>query len=80
MIIRIYKEEHPLVAKFNQNLVEALNSDAESPDRTARINELCEQSTLISETHFGKDSIYLVRQLYTLYTAKLHEEEGQGYE
>ena len=34
----------------------------------------------ISENHFGPESIFLVRQLYTLYTAKLHEESGKGYE
>jgi hypothetical protein len=28
--------------------------------------------------HFGKDSIFIMRFLYLLYTAKIHE-EGHGY-
>lgn len=30
----IYKEDHPLLAKFNANLIEALNSTPESEERT----------------------------------------------
>lgn len=50
-------------------MIEAYNSRPESPERTDLVCDLCEENLDISIDHFGPESIYLVRPLYTLYTA-----------
>ena len=50
----------------------------ESPERTQLVNEICARNVEISDKFFGETSIYLVRPLYTLYTARLHEETEAG--
>lgn len=42
------------------------------------MNEICARNVEISEKFFGASSLYLVRPLYTLYTARLHEETDDG--
>jgi hypothetical protein len=42
------------------------------------VNEICARNVEISDKFFGETSIYLVRPLYTLYTARLHEESDEG--
>ena len=73
-----FGNEHPLVAKYNQNLVEAFNLKEESPERTFEITALCTKNVEIAKSHFGENSIYCVRVLYTLFTARLHEPTGEG--
>ena len=36
-IIELYGLDHPLVAKYSSSLIEALNSDPESEERTKKI-------------------------------------------
>ncbi len=79
-ILVLYKDRHPLVSKFNLHLVEALNATAESSERTQQIIQLVKESTSICEEQFGNESLFLVRHLYTLYTATLHEESRDGQE
>ena len=50
----------------------------ESNERTQLVNEICARNVEISEKFFGANSLYLVRPLYTLYTARLHEETDDG--
>lgn len=65
-----YGADHTILAsKFNQNCVEALNTRAESSERHKLIADLCKSSVAISTAHYGSDSIFMVRPLYTLYTA-----------
>lgn len=65
-----YGADHPLLAcKFNQSCVEALNTRAESTERHKLIADLCKNSVEISTSHYGSESIFMVRPLYTLYTA-----------
>lgn len=77
-IAALYTDDHPLSVKFNQNLIEAYNLRPESKERTQLVNEICARNVEISEAFFGKQSLYLVRPLYTLYTARLHEETDDG--
>ena len=74
-IKEVYGDDHPLLAcKFNQNCVEALNTRAESTERHKLIAGLCKNSVDISTDHFSSESLFMVRPLYTLYTALLHDE------
>lgn len=73
-ITAIFGVEHPLTAKFNQNLIEAYNLRQESAERTELINSICRKNVEILEQAYGSDHILLIRPLYTLYTATLHEE------
>ena len=78
MISSAFGSEHPLVAKYNQNLVEAFNLKPESPERTLEITALCTKNVEIAKAHFGNNSLYCVRVLYTLFTARLNEATGDG--
>ena len=42
-----FGSDHPLVAKYNQNLVEAYNLKPESAERTAQINTICSRNVEI---------------------------------
>ena len=68
-----FGSEHPLVAKYNQNLVEAYNIKPESAERTLQINQICSKNVEIAQDHYGEKSLYCVRLIYTLFTARLHE-------
>jgi len=59
-------------------LIEAYNLRPESKERTQLVNEICARNVEISDRFFGPNSLYLVRPLYTLYTARLHEETDSG--
>lgn len=73
-IVKLFTSNHPLTVKFNQYLIEAYNSRPESDERSGIISNLCEENLDICIDHFGPESIYLVRPLYTLFTAQLHNE------
>jgi hypothetical protein len=57
-----------------------MNLRPESPERTQLISEICDRNLEILMNNYGEDSIYLLRPLYTSYTAKLHEESNEGSE
>ena len=78
-ITSVYGEEHTLAAKYNQYLIEAYNLRDESPERTELINRVSEKNVEICKKHYGDDSIFQIRVLYTNYTARLHDsiEESQ---
>ena len=57
MISSAFGGEHPLVAKYNQNLVEAFNLKPESPERTLEITALCTKNVDIAKAHFGIGSM-----------------------
>ena len=78
MIAILYTDEHPLAAKYNQNLVESMNARPESNERTQTLTNLCEKNYQIAKNYFGENSIYLLRVLYTRYTAALHEETSES--
>lgn len=78
MITFLYTDEHPLAAKYNQNLVESMNVRPESNERTKTLINVCEKNLQIAKNYFGEHSIYLLRVLYTRYTAALHEETSES--
>lgn len=45
--------DHPMSAKFEQSMVEALNARPESGERTELICKLCESSLRTCQEHFG---------------------------
>lgn len=69
---------HPLVVKRNADLVEAINMRPETPERGILLNQICEKNVEVLRELYGEGSIYLIRPMYTLYTAKLHEKTTAG--
>lgn len=67
-----------MVAKFNQNLIEAYNLKEESKERSVLISNICEKNVEIVKAYYGENSIYCVRLIYTLFTARLHDESDAG--
>lgn len=45
----------------------------ESNERMEMINDICKRNVEIYEEAYGKDNLFMIRPLYTLYTALLHE-------
>jgi len=78
MIRDIYGAESPLYVKFHQFEVDVLNTKESSDERDSNILKICEENVARLEKVFGAESIYLMRFLYLLYTAKIHE-DGDGY-
>lgn len=73
-----FGSDHPMVAKYNQKLVEVYNLLPESNERTAKICAICQRNVEIAQDHYGEHSIYCVRVIYTLYTAELSQPEDSG--
>lgn len=73
-----FGEKHPIVAKMNQNLIEAFHLTDESEERMKSINDICETNVNIVKASYGEDSLYCVRFMYTLFTARLHESTADG--
>ena len=69
-----------MAAKYNQNLVECFNLKPESVERTKSLTNLCEKNLQIAKNYFGENSIFLLRVLYTRYTASLHEDTNESSE
>ena len=67
-----------MVAKFNQNLIEAYNLETEGAERTAKICAICARNVEIAQETYGETSLYCVRPIYTLYTARLSEPDNTG--
>ena len=68
-----YTDMHPLAAKFNQYLVEACNQKSEGVETSKILNDLTEANLNILQSNYGEKSIYNVRAMYTLFTARLHQ-------
>ena len=67
-----YTDMHPLAVKFNQYIVEALNQKSEGLETSKILNDLTEANLSILQSNYGEKSIYNVRSMYTLFTARLH--------
>ena len=67
-----FGDVHPLAVKFNQYLVETYNLKSQGLETSKLLNDICETNLTILQTCFGDTSIYIVRTMYTLYTARLH--------
>lgn len=78
MIVEAYGAEAPLYVKFHQFDVDVLNRRDQSDERDKNILKICEENVSCLEKVFGAESIYLMRFLYLLFTAKIHE-DGDGY-
>jgi len=70
--------ETPIAVKYNQNLVEAYNLREETEERAKLLIDITQSNLDICEKIFGKGSIYNIRPMYTLYTAKLHERDSSA--
>ena len=68
----LFSDHHPLAVKFNQYLVETYNAKATGPEVSKIMNDICESNFKILQACYGENSLYNVRTLYTLYTARLH--------
>ena len=72
-----FGDVHPLAVKFNQYLVETYNLKAQGAEagkllETSKLlNDICDTNLTILQTFYGDTSIYNVRTMYTLYTARL---------
>ena len=77
-ITEVFGNSSPLLVKYNQSLIESYNLKPESDERTAQIVEMCQKNLELTATEYGENSLYCVRILYTLFTARLHEETGKG--
>ena len=76
-VLNIVKGEHPLIAlKFDTHMIEVLNTKPESPERTEQISKVCLQCVKTCCQSFGRESIHVMRPLYTAFTASLHDEKG----
>ena len=64
--------------KYNQSIIESYNLKPESDERTVDIVELCQNNLSLVNNEYGELSLYCIRILYTLFTARLHEETGEG--
>ena len=73
-----YTDMHPLGAKFNQYLVETYNQKGEGPEISKILNDLTEANLSILQSNYGEKSIYNVRSMYTLFTARLHQQTTTG--
>jgi hypothetical protein len=75
-VLELFGEEHPLSAKFNNMVMEVLQSGPQSEERSLKVRQVAERNVQICEMFYGERSLYIVRAVYLLYVEKLQEENG----
>ena len=73
-----FGDVHPLAVKFNQYLIETYNLKSQGVETSKILNDISETNLTILQTCYGETSIYNVRTMYTLYTARLHLSTPDG--